>query len=61
MSTKQKKIRLTCYEEDLVIKSLNTVRTDLINDNKCDKDVSDVMLKIMRSKQRKARTRNETR
>jgi hypothetical protein len=58
---KRKTIRLDDYEEDVVIKSLNMVRSEKLNKNQCDRDVSELMLKIMNSKSRKARRRDEAR
>jgi len=56
-----KTIKLDSLEEDLVIKSLNKIRTERLSDNKCDRDVSEVMLKILQAPVRKARKRNEAR
>jgi len=61
MMVRRKTIRLDGYEEDVVIESLNRVRTEQLRNNECDRDVSDLMLKIMKSKSRKARKRNEAR
>jgi hypothetical protein len=58
---KRKTIRLDGFEEDVVINSLNKVRTEQLKNNECDRDVSDIMLKIMKSKTRKARRRDEAR
>jgi hypothetical protein len=58
---KRKTVRLDSFEEDVVIESLNRVRTEQLKSNGCDRDVSDLMLNIMRSPSRKARKRNEAR
>ena len=61
MLSRQKKVRLNDVEEDVVIKSLNMARTERMQKNECDRDVSELMLKIMKSPSRKARSRNEAR
>ena len=61
MKVETKTIKLDSLEEDLVIKSLNKIRTERLSDNKCDRDVSEVMLKILQAPVRKARKRNEAR
>jgi len=61
MVVKRKKVRLDSYEGDLILKSLNQVRTEMINKNECDRDVSELMLKIMKAPSRKVRRRNEAR
>jgi len=61
MITRRKTIRLDSFEEDAIIASLNKVRTEQLQNNECDKEVSDLMIKIMKSKPRKARKRDEAR
>jgi hypothetical protein len=61
MSARQKTIRLDEFEQDVVIGSLNRVRTEQLKNNECDKEVSRLMLKIMKSPQKKARKRSEAR
>jgi len=61
MFVKKKTFRLDGFEEDIVIKSLNRVRTDRQQNNVCDKDVSKLMLKILQTPEKKVRRRNEAR
>ena len=61
MFTRRKTIKLDSFEEDVVIASLNKVRTEKLKNNECDEAVSDVLIKIMKSPQRKARKRDEAR
>ena len=61
MKAGTKTVKFDCFEEDLVIKSLNMARTERLSENKCDRDVSEVMLKILQAPVRKARKRNEAR
>jgi len=59
--TRRKTIKLDSFEEDVIIASLNKVRTEKLQNNECDEAVSDVLIKIMKSPQRKARKRDEAR
>lgn len=61
MFTRKKTIKLDSFEEDVIIASLNKVRTERLKNNECDEAVSDVLIKIMNTPQRKARKRNEAR
>ena len=61
MFTIKKTIKLDSFEEDVVIASLNKVRTEKLKNNECDEAVSDVLMKIMKTPQRKARKRDEAR
>ena len=57
----RKTIRLDSYEEDVVIGSLNKLRTEQLENDKCDEDVSRLMMKILRTPMRKERRRDEAR
>ena len=61
MPARQKTIRLDEFEQDVIIESLNRVRTEQLKSNECDKEVSRLMLKIMKSPSKKARKRSEAR
>jgi hypothetical protein len=61
MTARKKTIRLDEFEQDVVIGSLNRVRTEQLKNNECDKEVSAIMLKIIKSPTKKARKRSEAR
>ena len=57
----RKTIHLDSFEEDVVIESLNRARTEQIDNDMSDEDISRLMLKILRTPVRKARRRDEAR
>jgi len=59
--TRRKKIKLDSFEEDIVVASLYKTRNERIKNNECDEAVSDVIIKILKTPQRKARRRDEAR
>jgi len=59
--TRRKKIKLDSFEEDIVVASLYKTRNERIKNNECDEAVSDVLIKILKTPQRKARRRDEAR
>ena len=61
MFTRRKKIKLDSFEEDIVVASLYKTRNERIKNNECDEAVSDVLIKILKTPQRKARRRDEAR
>ena len=61
MFTRRKKIKLDSFEEDIVVASLYKTRNERIKNNECDEAVSDVIIKILKTPQRKARRRDEAR
>ena len=61
MIGRRKTVHLDNFEEDAIIASLNRVRTEQLQNNECEKEVSDLMIKIMKSKPRRARKRDEAR
>jgi len=57
----QKTIRLDMSEEGAVIKGLNKVRTEQLEQKGSAEFVSDLMLKILQTPARKVRVRDEAR
>ena len=61
MREEQKKIKLDAYEEGAVIKGLNKLRTEKLENAECADFVSDLMLKIINAPTKKGRRRDEAR
>jgi len=61
MRTEQKRIVLDTNEEGVVIEGLNKVRTEQLAQDGAADFVSDLMLKIIRTPQRKKKVRDEAR
>lgn len=61
MKEEQKVIELDSYEEGAIIEGLNRIRTQQLSSNGTADFVSDLMLRIMKTPQKKVRVRNETR
>ncbi|MCL2818046.1 MAG: hypothetical protein FWD39_06655 [Clostridiales bacterium] len=61
MKAEQKRIVLDPDEEGAVIAGLNKIRTEQLEKDGAADFVSDLMLKIIRAPQRKARGRDEAR
>ena len=53
MKDKKYYIALDDFERRVVVKCMNEMRTSLINDGKCSETLDEVLLKIIRSKQKK--------
>ena len=61
MTRKRKTIRLDSHEADVLIESLNRTRTERLEGNKCADDAGDLILKIVRAREKKVRIRDEAR
>jgi len=61
MKEEQRVVKLDQYEEGAVITALNDMRKKGLSENECTEFVDDLMLKILRSPQKKVRVRNEAR
>ena len=53
MKDKKYYIALDDFERRVVVKCMNEMRTSLIKDGKCTEALDEVLLKIIRSKQKK--------
>lgn len=61
MKEEKKVIPIDAYEEGAVIEGLNRIRTEQLEQGKEDDFVSDLMLKIIRTRPKKVRKRDEAR
>ena len=61
MREEKKVIPIDAYEEGAVIEGLNKIRTEKLERGEDDDFVSDLMLKILRTRPKKVRNRDEAR
>jgi len=60
MKEEIKTVTLDPYEEGAVITALNEMRNKGLSEKECTEFVDDLMLKILRTPQKKVRVRDET-
>ena len=61
MKEERKTVTLDQYEEGAVITALNDMRNKELSEKECTDFVDDLMLKILRTPQKKVRVRDEAR